>query len=243
MTAKSRFGFLFCFGLVLLFGGGDRVFAQTPVPTFDARADLDSNGIINAIDLLIFQQAWMGTTMASPTPTDTSTSTPTPTATATMDEGTPTETFTPTLTPTPTVTGNLPGSVSGKVSNLQSSLPIAFYPIAIVPDGLIGQATITNSAGNYSISGFPVGVSATIRNNDNPPESRGYQAFEERFTIRENTVLNLQLVPLTPTPTPTSTPTPTETFTPSNTPTITPTFTPSNTPTITNTPTFNPTDT
>ncbi len=239
--------FLLALAMALSLVGQTPVSAQTPVPTFDSRADLDANGIINVLDLLIFQAAWYGTTMASATPTETFTETPTetltPTATSTMDSGTPTETFTPSLTPTPTATSDLPGSVSGKITNQQNSEAIAFYPVAIVPDGMIGQAALSDFEGNYSISGFPVGVSATIRNNDTPPESRGFQAFETRFTIRENTVLNLQLVPLAPTNTPTPSNTPTETFTPSNTPTITLTFTPSNTPTVTNTPTINPTDT
>jgi len=225
---------LLSFGILIALIGQGALFAQSPVPTFDTRADLDENGIINAIDLLIFQAAWYGTTSASHTPT------PTPTPTATTEEGTPTETFTPSVTftpsqtPTPSSTGNLPGSVTGRITNQLNSAAVPFYPISITPDGMLGQITNANIDGYYALSGFPVNVSATIRNNEGDPGDE-FEDFEIRFTIRQDTVLNIQLVPLPPTHTPTATFTPTETFTPSNTPTITPTFTPSNTPTVTNT--------
>ncbi len=203
------------------------------VPTPDPRADLDRSGIIDWMDLIIFQYFWF-LQVPTPTPTyDGPTFTPTPSPTVTP---TWTETPTPSLTPTVSLNGRLFGVVTDK----NTGSPVSFFSLFLdLPSGYTDQNTFTNDLGYYEFTGLPIGELATLSNNT----TTSYASFQIALIISENLERDIELAPYTPTPTKTSTGTATMTPTITDTPTRTDTPTDTGTPTITPTPTITSTRT
>ncbi len=206
-------------------------FAQVPTP--EPRADLDRNGIIDWLDLIIFQSGWF-IVVPTPTPTyDGPTFTPTPSMTLTP---TWTEIPTPSFTPTISLNGRLYGVVTDK----STGSPVSFYSLFLdLPSGYTDKNGYTNDEGYYEFTGLPIGQLATLSNNS----TASYASFTIALILSENLERNIELAPYTPTPSSTVTGTNTATPTITETPTPTNTATDTGTPTITNTPTITATRT
>jgi hypothetical protein len=219
-------------GILLMLFGGSPLYAQVPTP--DLRSDLNQNGRVDLLDLLVFHLAWRNTpaptetvTPTGPTATRTITATPTlsPTTTSTR-----TPTPSPTLSPTIAYTGRVYGTVTA------NGTPVTIN-LLLEPEGGLPAYNTLSIIGNYEFSELPIGYRATI----STPLNVGFSPYSAVITIGADTEHNIFLVASTPTPsftaTTTSTGTPTRTFTRTitQTPTITGTATNSYTPTITET--------
>ena len=103
------------------------------------------------------------TATATPTETATATSTPTATSTATATS-TPTATATATATPTATATATATPFISGNVPYLSAAVPFGVPDVTISAVGGVPPAplsAVTDSLGNYSLSGFGPGPGPT----------------------------------------------------------------------------------